>query len=361
MKLKKIFCVLMAGVLLVSNTTIANAFSNSCSGQWSDDEGVSFSYNSDGTLIVVGENGTESATASTTYAFKGTDLDKNWSTDVTSIIVENLDTFGPISSSPITMFNNSNHNIQYASINATNVGAVFSRVSTLDTIVFGEDVRTINEKFIEYSDTSSNITMYIPSTVTYISEKAYLYSRTSSWSSAIFTLNVVCEYGTVGYNWATYMKNAFPNATVNIELYETQATSQIEIDNRALYEIVVPEKTVFKYTTEGWVADTYLGVTGTLPEGLDLSIKTDESFKVIGDEIIAVETVDTTTEDANSVTSNGIITTTLNKQILESQPHTIDLDENTSEGGYKIDYQCKTQSPYLMKQSYSGVIKFLIN
>lgn len=355
MKIKKLVGMLMCGVLL-ANTIPANAFTNSCSGQWGEDVGVNYNYNSDGTLVIKGETGTESLTAKAgTSAFGTGELSTKWKDDVKSIMIENINCLNPsIVNSNAIFSGNTYGNLEYVFINAETTGAFADSIGNIKTIVFGDKVRTINQNFAFLKD-SANLTIYIPSTVTYIDEEAF------PGLGKYCNVNVVCEYGSVAYNWAKHIDSAYIHVNVNIELYETQSTSQVVIDNRALYEIIVPENTTFKYTSDGWVADTFCGVVGTLPEGLDLTIKTDEEFRVIGDEIIAVENVSTTTEDSLSSTANGIITTTLDKATLDSKPHEIQINDTTTEPGYKIDYKCKTQSPHLMKQSYSGVIKFLIN
>lgn len=356
MKIKKLVGMLMCGVLL-ANTIPANAFTNSCAGDWGADSGVKYSYNSDGTLVIKGETGSETLSYQAgVQAFgTGSDLATNRNQDIKSIIVDNLSCFSTSTSVSSAIFMGNNYgSIEYVSINAETLGAFVDSVGNIKTIVFGDKVRTIKKNFAPLRD-SITLTLYIPGTVTFIDEEAF------PGLGTYCTVNVVCEYGTAGYNWAKHIDNSYPHVNVNIELYETQATSQVVIDNRALYEIVVPENTTFKYTSDGWVADTFCGVVGTLPEGLDLTIKTDEEFRVIGDEIIAVEKVSTTTEDPLSSTANGIITTTLDKATLDSKPHEIQINETTTEPGYKVDYKCKTQSPHLMKQSYSGVIKFLIN
>ena len=341
MKLKGIMTGLLVGILTVIGTVSAHAFVESSSGQWGSDVGVEYNYNSDGTLVIKGTNGTEIISS---------ECDSNLALNVKNVIIDNANEIGTSE----YIFGQNSAYVESYYINVTNVKKVTSIgiQPSYNTIVFGNDVETIGaQAFGEGNYSSHNhLKIVIPSNVTSIADNwIKLYSG---------DVTVVCEYGSEAYNWALSKQN-ISNVTVNIELADYTAYSNVIIDNTQQYAIVVPETISFSWSNLGWECDTFLGIIGTLPDGVSLTVKTDDTFTVLGDTVASLETVKVSTEDVNTVKSNQMLITTISKDVLANATDTIEVNTE-AKTGYKIDYNCITESEKLMKQTYSGAMKFLV-
>lgn len=359
MKIKKLLGMLMCGVLMF-NTIPVGAFTNSCEGQWGNNTGVNYKYNSDGTLIISGETGTESIswdsanTVSNAPSFQ--ELGANWSTDVKSVFIDNLSSVFTSNELGWSLFNAVSHNISYAYLNAEEIGQVFQGVSNIDTIVLGDDVKSIGKGFIFSGNTSNEVadfTIHIPSTVTSISTDAL--SVSSSW---VFNMTVVCEYGSAAYNWAVAMSNRYTSSTINIELMDVLAQSNVVVDNSQNYQVVVPETISFEKSADGWFGDSFLGIVGKLNGSI--TVKTNKSFKVVGEDDPSSENVTVSTNNASTTEDNGFLKTTITKQDLEDASDEIDIN-GTPTQGYLIDYDCKVDSERIMRQKYTGTLYYIIS
>lgn len=341
MKLKKITAGLVVCTVAIVSAVSANAFTGSSAGQWGSDVGVEYNYNSDGTLVIRGTDGTEDITSV---------CDSTLASDISNIIIDNVDSVG----TNTYIFDANARYIDSFYINATNVGKITNQgtVPNYTTIVFGNDVRTVGSHAFgeaKYSATNQ-LKVVIPSTVTSLADDwIELYKG---------NITVVCEYGSEAYNWALSKQN-ISNVTVNIELADYTAYSNVIIDNTQQYAIVVPETISFSWSNLGWECDTFLGIIGTLPDGVSLTVKTDDTFTVLGDTVASLETVKVSTEDVNTVKSNQMLITTISKDVLANATDTIEVNTETKTG-YKIDYNCITESEKLMKQTYNGAMKFLV-
>lgn len=341
--MKKLLAGVLVGALTLISTVNVSAFTESCSGQWGGDSGVNYNYISDGTLIVKGTNGTESITVKHDTA---TDIND---ADFKNVIIDNVENVGVGTDYIFNHYYTTNLTSFY--VNATNVGKL-ADLRRYCEVEFGEDVQSIGSQALGSGnfETDVPIKITIPSSVTSLAD-----DWITLWRADI---TIVCEYGSAAYNWAVD-KQDNGRVDVNIELYDYSAYSNVTIDNTQKYTIVVPETITFNWSNLGWECDTFLGVIGTVPNGASLKIKTDESFTILGETISSVETVNVSTEDSNTVNSNTFLVTTLDKDALDNATDDIEVNDAT-ETGYRIDYTCVTDSVKLMKQSYSGVMKFMV-
>lgn len=370
---KKIFKTILSSLLILSlvvcsNISVVNAFTNSCSGEWSYlCRDVYYNYNSDGTLVFKGTNGTEDLIGNINTNSNGPvvdapdDFKKNWKTDISTVIFNNLDTVGyyATGNNAITstswvlgLTSGDSCNITTIICDANKMGSFARNLNSLEYFSFGSNAEAIGKGAFGEAAITTGAKIVIPSNVTTIDENCmYITSDTN--------ITVVCDYGSAAYNWAVDRAAAYPDATINIELTDITASSAVELDNTQKYEVIVPETTEFAYSNEGWKGDTFLGIVGTVPNGVELKVKTDSSFIILGDEIISAESVTVSTEDENSVKSGATWVTTLDKDTIDTATDTIEYNNETKQG-YKIDYKCVVNSGKLMKQTYNGTINFLI-
>lgn len=357
MKIKKLLGMLMIGVLLF-NTIPVGAFINSCEGQWGTSTGVTYKYNSDGTLVIRGETGSEVIgsdvnNTANNLVTDSTEWALNWSSDVKTVIIDNVDTiFKNGSTASYCMFGS--NKIKHISLNARVIDTgVFARLTSAETIILGEDVRRIESKAFN-AWTDDKFTIYMPSTIEYIAEDAY-----HSYGSGIQpNITVVCEYGSTAYNWAKSLKVQYPSATINIELMDILAQSNVVVDNSQNYQVVVPETISFEKSADGWFGDSFLGLVGRL-NGY-VTVKTNKSFKVVGEDDPSSENVTVSTDNASTTEDNGFLKTVVGKQDLADATDEIDINGTPAEG-YRIDYECKVDSERIMRQKYTGTLNYIIS
>lgn len=353
MRFKKLIGAVMIGVVLC-NTIPVGAFINSCEGQWGTSTGVTYKYNSDGTLVIRGETGSEvigsgADNTANNLVTGSTEWALNWSSDVKTVIIDNVDTIFKNGSTAYYMF--SSNKIKHISLNARVIDTgVFDRLTSAETIILGEDVRRIESKAFN-AWTEDKFTIYMPSTIEYIAEDAY-----HSYGSGIQpNITVVCEYGSTAYNWAKSLKVKYPSATINIELADVLAKSNVEVDNSQNYQVVVPETISFGKSEDGWSAHSFLGVVGSL-NGY-ITVKTSKSFKVVGEDNPSSENVTVTTDDGEE--DGGFLKTRITKEGLANATDDIDIN-GTPTLGYRIDYDCKVDNERIMRQKYVGTLNYII-
>lgn len=347
--MKKIISALLISSLLLINTVKVSAFVGSSSGQWGEDEGVNYVYNSDGTLLIKGTNGTEVVDSV---------CDSSMMKELKNIVVDNVGNVGV--GSTYVFEHTSSLDLGYCYVNAETVESfIKAKMSTTsyfieaDTIIFGDNVKSIAEYAFNGDLYARNKPMkiVIPATVTSIADTCMNFD--------VGEFTIVCEYGSEAYNWASNKQNYHWGSSVkiNIELSDFTAYSSVVLDATQGYDLVVPETIYFEWGRSGWESNPFVGVIGTIPSAYTLEIKTDESFTVIGDTSAIMEKVNVSTEADNTVVRDQMIVTSIDSDTLSNATDSFEIGSETKQG-YKITYKCVTDNSKLVKQVYRGYMKF---
>lgn len=333
MKVKKVISKLLVASMVLSNTLAVGAFTNSCSGQWSTDTDVNYTYCSDGTLVIKGDSGTESL-----YSPCSDVLNE---VDVKTVYISNVAEINP----SLYIFNTDSYNIEYMYIDAVYVDGLINNGSTfaIKEVQFGTNVTTLCSDILTATD---DLRITIPNNVTSIADD-WLYGLGGSIPT------IICEYGSEAYNWSLSK-----GSQVNIELMDITAQSEVTVDNTQTFEIIVPESIEFYKSNNGWEGDTYLGVVGEVTG--EIKVTTDKQFKVVGEAIPSTETVTVDTEDSNTVENTLTLVTTISEDTLDNATDSIDVNGNSRQG-YKIEYKCTVDSGKIMKQVYKGTVRYIIS
>lgn len=349
--MKKIISALLVSSLILINTVKVSAFVGSSSGQWGEDVGVNYNYNSNGTLVIKGTDGTEVVDSV---------CDSSMVKELKNIIVDNVGNVGV--DSTYVFEHTSSLELGYCYINAETVESfIKAKMSTTsyniktNTIIFGDNVKSIAE-YAFNGDVISRDTptkVVIPATVTSIADTCM------NFYSGEFT--IVCEYGSEAYNWALNKQSYHQGSRVkiNIEIANYTAYSNVVLDASQKYDIVVPETIEFKWSKQGWHSDTYIGVIGVIPDGSYIEIKTDDSFQLLGETVKTLENINVSTDNENTVNRNQMIVTTVTHDILENSTDNFEIN-NETKIGYKVEYKCIAENNTLIKQTYRGIMKFII-
>lgn len=340
MKIKKTLGVLMSVAMLFS-TVPANAYTNSCSGNWGNSNSVTYNYCSDGTLFIEGD-GTEFLTS-------GYDDVVN-SGDIKNLYIKNIDEIERRDGLTYLLPSGLADSIEYCYLDAGTMSYILGNDynSSLKEVVFGNNVTTLGSYVLAATE---GIRITMPSTITSINDD-WINIRHDE-----VDITIVCEYGSEAYQWAFQKQKGGYYKNINIELIDVVAKSAVKLDNTQSYQVVVPETIELTKTESGWGCETYLGVVGEIDNYI--TIKTSKSFNIVGEDTPSTERVLVSTEDENLVDHDSLVVVKIEKDDLSNATDSIELNGN-SEQGYKVEYDCKLENQRVMKQVYSGSMEFII-
>lgn len=341
MKIKKALGVLMSVAMLFS-TVPANAYTNSCSGNWGKSNSVTYNYCSDGTLFIEGD-GTEFLTS-------GYDDVVN-SGDIKNLYIKNIDEIERRDGLTYLLPSGLADSIEYCYLDAGTMSYILGNdySSSLKEVVFGNNVTTLGSYVLAATE---GIRITMPSTITSINDDWIIIRHDE------VDITIVCEYGSEAYQWAFQKQKGGYYKNINIELMDVVAKSAVTLDNTQKYQVVVPETIELEKHETGWGCETYLGVVGELDNFI--TIKTSKSFNIIGEDIPSTEKVLVSTEDENLVDDENLVIVKIEADDLANATDDIEIND-TTESGYKIDYTCDVENGKVMKQVYSGYMTFIVS
>ena len=365
---KYVTTIALATTLMISNMVTSFAYSDSCEGVWGTNTDVNWSYNSSGVLTINGTTeGGSAITSSIISAVSRSPLSgSKYATDVSSIYINNISSITGTFSAPVFYKSGTNSITGFTGLKEIILGEGLNSISygfvvpaSVTRVVFPDSLTKIGYLAVVNSVGSSTfgssltskdtclrypLKVVIPSSVTSIADLAF-----GNAEKVKTNLTVVCEAGSEAYNWAIAHE-------CQIELMDASTSCEATLNNDIEWGIVTPEDMIFQYSSEGWIADTFIGVTGTMPDGHTLTVTTDGNFAILGEKKGDLQKVNVTTEDEKTVTNElKQLVTTLSKSDLSDASETMG-----EEIGYKIAYKCQTESSTLLRQTYNGTVKFII-
>lgn len=361
--------------LATLNPTPVNAFSSDSEGwvvtkTFMNDtiaDVYKYSYNSSGILTITGTPVSKTITESSLfvgskYTFTNVEyVQGQTGSDVLTIPAANINT---INVSDVKVINLND----FDAIGTTNNPLLYMGFENLETVILGDGIKKvqgllagaytkkvnrltlpnsvteIGAGLVNGSMINHPLVIEIPSTVTTIADKAI------DVTDGIENITFLCEKGSAAYNYAT-------EKGINVELYDATTECIATLNNDITWNIITPEDINFAYSSEGWVADTWVGVQGSLSPASKLYVSTDETFDILGDTKADIQTVTVSTEDTNTTLTNNIYKTELNNTKLQAGKVAVDGTDDA----YKITYKCKVNSPTILRQTYKGTVKFIIN
>lgn len=325
------------------------AYSNSVSGTIGND-GVKYSYSDTGVLKI----GTQSETLDLYYEYPST-LFKNEVGEDASINPDDIKTLiitKKINSLDSNWFyNQAWSNLENIIIEegVTKLGN-FIRLEDspkVDSITIPNTVTAIDYGMISaYGSVDHDVKIVIPSTVNTIAEGSITLSTDSSKEH----VTIVCEKNSSIYNYAVL--NGY-----RVELIDAATQCDATLDNDISWNIVAPEDLTFEYSNNGWIANTWVGVQGTLAAGSTLKITTDKKFSILGATKPDVQDVSVSSNNDTSAENGDSIITSLVRSNLENESVSV---SGVSGNVYKINYKCVCDSPTLARQTYKGTVNFLV-
>lgn len=375
-KFKSIFTILLSAIII---TTFAPSQVNAFS---SDSEGwlvtktfmgdtiadvYKYSYNSSGILTITGTPASKTITESSLfvgnkYTFTNIEYVKGQTgSDVLTIPTENINTIN-VSDVKVVNLNG------FDTIGTTNNPLMYTGFENLETVILSDGVKKVQgllagayTKKVNKLTLPSSVTeigaslvngnmmnhplvIEIPATVTTIADKAI------DVTDGLSNITFLCEKGSAAYNYAT-------EKGINIELYDATTECTATLNNDISWNIITPEDINFAYSSEGWIADTWVGIQGSLSPASKLYVSTENSFDIFGETKADVQTVSVSTEDVNTTLSGSIYKTELNNTKLQSGKVAVDGTDDA----YKINYKCIADSSTILRQTYKGTVRFVIN
>ena len=358
--IKSIGVVALSLTMIVEVKTPVNAFTSDQSG-YLGKKGLTYDYSSSGVLTIKGDSslgefnklvlgiGTSSSDDSQDTRLY---LDNSFTqvsnlnfSDVKTLVIKDIDTLCKDSSYMVlSQLPNVESVIFEGDIKS--ISHFFSTSLSLRYLEIPSTVTELGSSVLEVWDNTTQVKLKIPSSVTNIADDMIHCYNGGGYKAK----TIVCEKGSAAYEYAA-QKGCI------IELYDSSVECEATLNNDITWGIVTPEDITFAYSSDGWIADTWVGITGDLSQSSTLTVTTDDNFDILGDTKTDIQNVEVTSDDGNTSTSAGSIITTLNNSKLQAGKVNVD----TIGAVYKIPYKCKTTSSSLLRQKYIGTVKFIVN
>ena len=357
--IKSIGVVALSLTMIVEVKTPVNAFTSDQSG-YLGKKGLTYDYSSSGVLTIKGDSslgefnklvlgiGTSSSDDSQDTRLY---LDSSFTqvsnlnfSDVKTLVIKDIDTLCKDNSSMVLSQLPNVKSVIFEG-NIKSISNFFSTALSLRYLEIPSTVTELGSSVLEVWDNTTQVKLKIPSSVTNIADDM-IHCYTGGYKA----ITIVCEKGSEAYNYAT-------EKGINVELYDATTECIATLNNDITWGIVTPEDITFAYSSDGWIADTWVGITGDLSQSSTLTVTTDDNFDILGDTKTDIQNVEVTSDDGNTSTSAGSIVTTLNNSKLQAGKVNVDTIGDV----YKIPYKCKTTSSSLLRQKYIGTVKFIVN